>query len=49
MESALFALLAAGATHDEILSDFPALKEEDIRAALSFAAEELDQPARAFA
>ena len=31
--------LAAGMTHEEILSDFPYLTEEDIRACLSFAAE----------
>lgn len=31
--------LAAGMTHEEILSDFPYLAEEDIRACLSFAAD----------
>ncbi|MFW6207050.1 MAG: DUF433 domain-containing protein [Gemmatimonadota bacterium] len=31
--------LAGGMTEDEILSDFPQLKREDIRACLSFAAE----------
>lgn len=31
--------LAAGMTHEEILSDFPYLTEEDIRACLAFAAE----------
>jgi uncharacterized protein (DUF433 family) len=31
--------LAAGMTHEEILSDFPYLKEEDIRACLAFAAD----------
>jgi len=31
--------LAAGMTHDEILSDFPYLTEEDIRACLAFAAD----------
>lgn len=30
--------LAAGMTHQEILDDFPALTEEDIRACLSYAA-----------
>lgn len=30
--------LAAGMSHDEIIQDFPELTEEDIRAALSFAA-----------
>lgn len=31
-------LLAAGATHDEILADYPLLKAEDIRATLECAA-----------
>jgi uncharacterized protein (DUF433 family) len=31
--------LAAGMTHEEILSDFPYLTEEDIRACLSYAAD----------
>ena len=31
--------LAAGMTHQEILEDFPSLKEEHIKAALSFAAD----------
>jgi uncharacterized protein (DUF433 family) len=31
--------LAAGMTHEEILRDFPYLKEEDIRACLAFAAD----------
>lgn len=31
--------LAAGMTHQEILSDFPELTEEDIRACLAYAAE----------
>ncbi len=31
--------LAAGMTHAELLSDFPDLTEEDIRACLAFAAE----------
>lgn len=30
--------LAAGMTHQEILSDFPELTEEDIRACLAYAA-----------
>lgn len=34
---------AAGASHDEILADFPALEEEDIHAALSYAAYALEQ------
>jgi uncharacterized protein (DUF433 family) len=31
--------LAAGMTHAEILSDYPELTEEDIRACLSYAAD----------
>ena len=31
--------LAAGMTHEEILSDYPELTEEDIRACLAFAAD----------
>ena len=31
--------LAAGMTHEEILSDYPELAEEDIRACLSYAAD----------
>lgn len=31
--------LAAGMTHEEILSDYPELTEEDIRACLSYAAD----------
>jgi uncharacterized protein (DUF433 family) len=31
--------LAAGMTHAEILSDFPYLREDDIRACLAFAAD----------
>jgi uncharacterized protein (DUF433 family) len=31
--------LAAGMTHQEILTDFPYLTEEDIRACLSYAAD----------
>lgn len=30
-------LLAAGMTHQEILADYPALEEDDIRACLMFA------------
>ncbi len=37
-------LLAAGATHDEILSDYPYLEPGDIRAALEFAAASSDHP-----
>ena len=35
-------LLAAGATHQEILEDYPDLEEADILAALSYAAEQSD-------
>lgn len=42
----IIALLASGASEQEILKDFPTLEEEDIRAALSYAALVLDQPAR---
>jgi uncharacterized protein (DUF433 family) len=31
--------LAAGMTHEEILSDYPELSEEDIRACLAYAAD----------
>lgn len=31
--------LASGMTHDQILSDFPYLTEDDIRACLAFAAD----------
>ena len=31
--------LASGISHEEILSDFPYLEEEDIRASLAFAAD----------
>lgn len=41
--SDIISLLAAGASHDEILADFPALEEEDIHAALSYAAYALEQ------
>ena len=33
--------LAAGMSHDEILSDYPELTEDDIRATLAYAAEPL--------
>lgn len=35
-------LLSAGATHQEILEDYPALEEDDILAALAFAASQTD-------
>lgn len=37
-------LLAAGASHDEILEDYPYLEPEDITAALEFAAKQSDHP-----
>ncbi len=37
-------LLAAGATRDEILADYPYLENDDISAALEFAARQNDHP-----
>lgn len=37
-------LLAAGASHEEILQDYPLLEAEDISAALEFAARQSDHP-----
>jgi uncharacterized protein (DUF433 family) len=37
--SDILAWLAAGSSEDEILSEFPELEREDIRAALAFAAD----------
>lgn len=37
-------LLAAGASRAEILSDYPYLEDEDITAALEFAASQSDHP-----
>ena len=37
-------LLAAGATRDEILEDYPYLEEGDIVAALEYAARQADHP-----
>ncbi|MBK5943064.1 MULTISPECIES: DUF433 domain-containing protein [Halorhodospira] len=37
-------LLAAGASRDEILKDYPYLEMEDITAALQFAARRADHP-----
>ena len=37
-------LLAAGATREEILSDYPYLEAEDIAAVLEFAARQNDHP-----
>ena len=37
-------LLAAGASHEEILSDYPYLEPGDIEACLSYAARQVDHP-----
>lgn len=37
-------MLAGGASTAEILTDFPYLAEEDVRAALSYAAASVDHP-----
>jgi len=37
-------LLAAGASHAEILADYPLLEEGDIAAALEYAARQADHP-----
>lgn len=37
-------LLATGASHDEILQDYPYLERADIQAALEFAAKSSDHP-----
>lgn len=37
-------LLAAGASREEILADYPYLEDEDITAALEFAARQADHP-----
>jgi len=37
-------LLAAGASREEILSDYPLLEPEDIKAVLEFAARQSDHP-----
>jgi uncharacterized protein (DUF433 family) len=42
--SDILELLAAGATHAEILSDFPYLEEDDIAATLEYAARHIDHP-----
>ncbi len=38
----ILSYLAAGMSHEEILEDFPYLEEEDILAALAYAAEEMN-------
>ena len=40
----LLEMLAAGATQEEILEDFPYLEAADIAAALAFAAHQTDHP-----
>lgn len=35
-------LLSSGATHDEILSDYPYLEQDDILAAIEYAARQMD-------
>jgi uncharacterized protein (DUF433 family) len=40
--SDLLGLLAQGASHDEILEDYPFLESEDIAAALAYAAHQTD-------
>jgi uncharacterized protein (DUF433 family) len=37
-------MLAGGATHAQILTDFPDLVDEDIRAAIAYAAAQVDHP-----
>lgn len=40
----ILALLGAGASHEEILEDYPDLEADDILAALEFAAVQTDHP-----
>ena len=42
-------LLASGASHAEILEDYPSLEPDDIMAALEFAARQSDHPVLRFA
>lgn len=42
--SDILGLLGAGATHVEILEDYPFLEEEDILAALEYASIQADHP-----
>lgn len=37
-------LLAAGASHEEILEDYPYLDADDIKASLEYAAHQMDHP-----
>lgn len=39
----ILSLLGSGVSHQEILLDFPFLQEEDVRAALLYAAEQMDK------
>lgn len=41
----VLSLLGAGASFDEILSDYPDLEADDILAALNYAAMQMDRPA----
>ena len=38
--------LAAGMSHEQILSDYPELTEDDIRACLEYAVKEVERPNR---
>ena len=40
--SDILSLIAAGASHEEILNDYPFLEADDITAALTYAAQQLD-------
>ncbi len=40
----ILGLLSTGATHDEIIEDYPYLEEADILAALEYAARQIDHP-----
>lgn len=42
--SDILGLLSAGASHEEILSDYPDLQPEDVYAALEYAAVQMDHP-----
>ncbi len=42
--SDLLELLSAGATFDEVLTDYPDLEREDILAAIEYAARQTDHP-----
>lgn len=42
--SDILSLLGAGASHTEILEDYPFLEEEDILAALAYASIQADHP-----